>query len=102
MAGGVESGLRAYSRKFRHTTPCSSIRCPFAGRAGCIVACMKHMEKKDAVKNQFKEQKGFSDKKPWALPERPPHVEHHGFVYDPKYQTSKDGKDKFAPPQDWY
>jgi hypothetical protein len=25
----------------------------------------------------------FSKEKPWALPERPEHVEHHGFVYNP-------------------
>jgi ferredoxin len=75
---------------------------PICGARGCIVGCMKHLEKKGVVKNQFKVKKVFSDKTPWELPERPPHVEHHGFVYDPQYQTSEDGKNKFAPPQDWY
>lgn len=75
---------------------------PICGARGCIVACMKHLEKKGVLKNKFKVDEVFSKKKPWTLPERPPHVEHHGFVYDPKYQKSEDGKDCFAPPSDWY
>ncbi len=75
---------------------------PICGARGCIVGCMKHLEKKGTVKNKFKAAKVFSEKKPWELPERPPHVEHHGFVYDPKYRPAGYGSNKFAPPQDWY
>ena len=41
-------------------------------------------------------------RKPWELPERPSHVEHHYFIYDPKYLASEEGDDKFAPSQGWY
>ena len=75
---------------------------PICGARGCIVGCMKHLEKRRTVKNAFHAKPGFSERRPWALPERPPHVEHHGFVYDPEYGTSEDGEDKFAPPPDWY
>ncbi|OGV50580.1 MAG: hypothetical protein A2X49_12295 [Lentisphaerae bacterium GWF2_52_8] len=80
----------------------SSHPVPICGARGCIVACMKHLEKKGVVKNQFVNKRGFSDNKPWSLPEKPPHTGHHGFVYEPKYQSSEDGKDSFAPPSDWY
>lgn len=75
---------------------------PICGARGCIVACMKHLEKKGVVKNTFVNNQGFSDRKPWVLSERPPPAKHGGFVYDPNYQTSEDGKDSFVPPSEWY
>ncbi len=77
---------------------------PICGARGCIVACMKHLEKKGVLGNKFNVDPVFSTKKPWSLPERPTcgHETHHGFVYDPKYRTSEDGKDNFQPPSDWY
>ncbi len=75
---------------------------PICGARGCIVACMKHLEKKGVVKNKFKGTPVFSEKKPWALPERPEHVEHHGFVYNPQFGTKDDGSGKATPPSDWY
>ncbi len=53
------------------------------GARGCVIGCMKHMEEQGIVKNTFHAKKVFSDSKPWALPDRPAHVEHKGFVYDP-------------------
>lgn len=75
---------------------------PICGARGCIIGCLKHLEKKDKLKNKFNDQKVFSEKEPWELPKKPPRMNHHGFVYDPQYQTSEDGSDAFAPPQDWY
>lgn len=50
------------------------------GARGCIVGCMKHMEKRGRVANRFRTRPGFSDEKPWRLPAKPEHVEHHGFI----------------------
>lgn len=53
------------------------------GARGCIIGCMKHLEKRDKVENKFHTRPVFSEEKPWSLPEKPPHVDHHGFIYDP-------------------
>ncbi len=75
---------------------------PICGARGCIVACMKHLEKKGVVKNKFKETPVFSQNKCWELPERPEHADHHGFVYNPKFGNESDGNGKVTPPSDWY
>lgn len=56
------------------------------GARGCIIGCMKHLEKVDRVENRFQDRKGFSDEKPWRLPAKPEHRDHHGFIYDPEKQ----------------
>lgn len=71
------------------------------GARGCIVGCMKHVEKKGTVTNTFNTCPGFSDKKPWALDEEPTHhfVDHKGLVYDPEAPAPP------APPrkeEGWY
>ena len=73
------------------------------GARGCIIGCMKHMEKRDLVTNIFA-RKVFSEKTPWELPETPPHVEHHGFVYDPDTDEDIVGKssDESKPAPKWY
>ena len=60
------------------------------GARGCVVGCMKHMEKQGLVKNTF-HRKVFSEETPWRLPERPEHVEHHGFIYDPEKDVLEPG-----------
>jgi ferredoxin len=69
------------------------------GARGCIRACMKHLEQRDRVRNKF-ESGVFETKKPWMLDARPPHVEHHGFVYDPDEDDEKDVEFHGVPT--WY
>jgi hypothetical protein len=45
---------------------------------------MKHLEKRDRVENRFHTCPGFSDGEPWRLPDKPEHMDHHGFIYDPE------------------
>jgi len=54
------------------------------GARGCIIGCMKHLEKRDRVENSFETQPGFSEGEPWRLPAKPEHVEHHGFICEPE------------------
>ncbi|HEX2949029.1 MAG TPA: hypothetical protein VHV83_05610, partial [Armatimonadota bacterium] len=51
------------------------------GARGCIVGCMKHMEKVGRVENTFTTRPVFSEEKPWSLAEEPSHrnADHHGF-----------------------
>ncbi|NLO74327.1 MAG: 4Fe-4S binding protein [candidate division WS1 bacterium] len=56
------------------------------GARGCIIACMKHLEKRGRVENEFNTRPGFSEGEPWRLPAQPEHVEHHGFVCNPEDQ----------------
>jgi len=58
------------------------------GARGCIIGCMKHLEKRGKVDNKFHTKPVFSKEKPWSLPEKPLHVDHHGFIYDPENQDS--------------
>ncbi len=55
----------------------------FCGARGCIIGCMKNVERKGIVKNTFNAQPGFSCGKPWSMPEKPPIAQHNGFIYDP-------------------
>ena len=80
----------------------SSHPVPICGARGCIVACMKHLEKKGIIKNKFHNRHGFSDNKPWVLPEKPPVSLHHGFVYDPEADTNLDHSGAYVPPSEWY
>jgi len=64
------------------------------GARGCIIGCMKHMEARGKVKNKFVAQPVFSEKKPWALPDKPAHTDHNGFVYDP--ETGEDLRKRSA------
>ena len=50
---------------------------------GCIVGCMKHMEKRGRVGNTFRTRAVFSEDEPGWLPEKPEPADHHGFIYDP-------------------
>lgn len=70
------------------------------GARGCIVGCMKHMEKRGRVENRFKVKPVFSDKEPWALDERPPQSTHNGFIYDPEADAKKCADAK--PGSAWY
>lgn len=54
----------------------------FCGARGCIIGCMKHLEKLGKLDNKFHTKPVFSEEKPWSLPEKPPHVDHHGFIYN--------------------
>lgn len=58
------------------------------GARGCIIGCMKHLEKRGKVNNMFHTKPVFSEEKPWSLPEKPLHVDHHGFIYDPENPES--------------
>ena len=55
------------------------------GARGCIVGCMKHVEKKETVGNTFNTGPVFSEDAPWSLGEEPTHhfADHKGFVYNP-------------------
>lgn len=59
------------------------------GARGCIIGCMKHLEEQGKLRNVFLSKKVFSGDAPWSLPEKPPHVEHHGFVYDPLHNENQ-------------
>lgn len=56
------------------------------GARGCIIGCMKHVEKKGVVSNTFRTRPVFSESEPWRLDDKPSHrfEDHKGFVYDPK------------------
>ena len=58
------------------------------GARGCVIGCMKNMERKKTVKNLFRVNPVFSKKKPWALPERPEKRDHQGFVFNPEKEAS--------------
>jgi len=72
------------------------------GARGCIVGCMKHMEKLGKVQNRFTTRPVFSEEEPWALPDEPTHrnAEHHGFVYDPETDEVADAEVQEA--SSWY
>ncbi|MCE5241539.1 hypothetical protein LLH23_24000 [bacterium] len=55
------------------------------GARGCIIGCLKHVEKKGTVANKFNTRPVFSESKPWRLDEEPAHraADHKGLVYDP-------------------
>jgi len=66
----------------------------FCGARGCIIGCMKHMEKAERVNNTFRAKPVFSTAKPWSLPAKPAPASHRGFIYDPETDaaSSKDVK----------
>ncbi len=55
------------------------------GARGCIVGCMKHVEKTGGVQNAFRTRPVFSEQPPWRLGEEPTHhfADHKGLVWDP-------------------
>lgn len=70
------------------------------GARGCIIACMKHMEKRGRVLNKFRTKPVFSEEEPWSLPEKPPPATHHGFIYDPDADETKNAEVKAGTT--WY
>jgi epoxyqueuosine reductase len=79
----------------------SSMGAPaLCGARGCIIGCMKHMEKRGKVKNKFIAKPVFSDQKPWEFPEKPEAVDHHGFIYDPDEDKERKADAKGATT--WY
>lgn len=74
------------------------------GARGCMIGCMKHMERKGKVKNVFAVKKIFSEKKPWVLPEHPSKECNNGLVYDPGKEVMLQGNDsdKSAAVSTWY
>ena len=55
------------------------------GARGCIIGCMKHLEKEERLATSFNTRPGFSDGAPWRLDEEPAHrvEDHKGFVWEP-------------------
>jgi len=70
------------------------------GARGCIIGCMKHMEKRGRVLNKFNGKEVFSETKPWEVPEKPAPSTHNGFIYDPDTDESDDAEIK--PGSTWY
>ncbi|MCM8768348.1 MAG: hypothetical protein NC911_01490 [Candidatus Omnitrophica bacterium] len=70
------------------------------GARGCIIGCMKHLEKKGVVKNLFQNKPVFSEEPPWSLPEKPRPATHHGFIYHPENEKKK--KIEVKPGRIWY
>lgn len=52
------------------------------GARGCQRACMKHLEMRGKLKENF-EKKVFAPMKYWELPEEPEPTKYHGFAYAP-------------------
>ena len=54
------------------------------GARGCIVGCMKHLDRKGETERTYRTRKVFSEEKPWRLPPKPEkgHTDHRGFIYD--------------------
>lgn len=71
------------------------------GARGCIIGCMKHLEKRRCVKNRFHTRPVFSETEPWRLPEKPEPATHRGFVYDPDRQESG-GQSGLGRGRAWY
>lgn len=55
------------------------------GARGCILGCMKHVEKTGTVENTFHTRPVFSEEKPWRLDDEPGHrfADHKGLVWHP-------------------
>ncbi len=55
------------------------------GARGCILGCMKHVEKTGTVENTFCTRPVFSEEKPWRLDDEPRHrfADHKGLVWHP-------------------
>lgn len=72
------------------------------GARGCILGCVKHVEKTGGVSNTFKTRPVFSEGKPWRLGEEPAHhfAEHKGLEYDPDAPAPEEPKER--PDKDWY
>lgn len=70
------------------------------GARGCVMGCMKHLEKRGRLQNTFHTRPVFNDVVPWRIPEKPPKAEHHGFVYNPA-QDEELGSDQEGAPT-WY
>jgi len=70
------------------------------GARGCIIGCLKHLEKKGVVKNRFQNKPVFSEKPPWSLTEKPAPATHRGFIYQPEFDRKKQAAVK--PGTTWY
>jgi epoxyqueuosine reductase len=69
------------------------------GARGCIIGCMKHVEKIGRVDNTFNTHPVFSEGKPWRLGQEPTHhfEDHKGLEWDPDApapEPPEDRKDK--------
>lgn len=58
------------------------------GARGCIIGCVKHVEKKGTVENKFHTRPVFSEEEPWRLSEEPSHrnADHKGMVWNPEVE----------------
>ena len=66
------------------------------GGRGCVLECLKHLEKRGRIR-RFVENSPFSSDKPWRLNERPAHDEHNGLIYDGEkevYLKDRNGSEK--------
>ena len=70
------------------------------GARGCMMGCLKHLEKRGKLANSFHTRPVFNDAAPWRIDETPPHVDHHGFVYDPDLDEEVGKRQNDAPT--WY
>ena len=57
------------------------------GARGCIIGCVKAMERGERVENSFRGRPVFSEERPWRLDEEPTYraEDHKGFVWDPDW-----------------
>ena len=68
-----------------------------------MIGCMKHLEKRGRAKNTFRRKRVFSESQPWYLPEKPEHVDHDGFIYDPDSNECLFHRDKSTDESSgWY
>ncbi|MEN6644642.1 MAG: hypothetical protein ABFE08_19570 [Armatimonadia bacterium] len=73
------------------------------GARGCIVGCMKHVEKQGTVENSFNTRPVFSEDEPWRLDDEPSHhfADHKGLVYDPEAPPASETP-KARDDEGWY
>ncbi|MGI5817603.1 MAG: hypothetical protein ACOX9R_05840 [Armatimonadota bacterium] len=72
------------------------------GARGCIIGCMKHMERAGRVENTFNTRPVFSEGRPWRLDEEPGHrfADHRGLVWDPDGPAEQEPAPR--DDDDWY
>jgi len=70
------------------------------GARGCILGCVKHLEKRGKLKCIFHTNKVFSQSEPWRIEEKPTHTDHQGFIYDPALDDDLTAEHEDAPT--WY
>ncbi len=74
------------------------------GARGCIIGCVKAMERDERVTNTFRTRPGFSDGKPWLLDEEPAYraEDHGGFVWDPDEDEVDTEESQTRDDEGWY